>query len=166
MIIDTAPANHTYTGGCLGNLAQVTSRHTPDYLCGEFTWDGSHRYLNWYHWQGASWRRTRITDNTGIAVGMGIADLTGTGTGDIVATEWRLGPRSKEDEPGHIYWFEQPADPFNGPWPRHVLASGWEKTHDLLIGDLGGLGNVDVLVRMKDGRMSWFEAPADDPRQP
>jgi len=164
-IIDTSPANHCYTGGLICNLADPSSPRRPDYLCGEFTWDGGIRYLNWYHEDNGAWTRTRVADGIGIAVGMGCADLTGNGKGDIISAEWRLADRGKEAEEGHIYWWEQPDDPINEPWTRHILATSWEKTHDLFIGDIRGRGRSDVLVRMKDGRMSWFEAP-DDPRKP
>lgn len=164
-IIDTSPSDHCYTGGHICNLADPSSTQTPDYLCGEFTWDAGVRYLNWYHWENDAWSRTRVTDEIGAAVGMGTADLTGNGKGDIIAAEWRLGSRNEEAEEGHIYWFEQPDDPFSERWQRHILATGWEKTHDLLVGDLNGKRNPDVLVRMKDGRMSWLQAP-DDSRAP
>ena len=38
-IIDTAPANHIYTGGLLCNLLNPVSDRLPDYICGEQTWD-------------------------------------------------------------------------------------------------------------------------------
>ena len=68
-------------------------------------------------------------------------------------------------EDGHVFWFEQPADPLVDPWPRHTLASGWPKAHDLHIGDITGVGRSDVLVRLKDGRISWYSSPGD-PRAP
>jgi len=48
-IIDTAPANHIYTGGLLCNLQDPASDRLPDYICGEQTWDGATHTLNWYH---------------------------------------------------------------------------------------------------------------------
>jgi hypothetical protein len=163
-IIDTAPASHTYTGGWLCNLLDPTSTQAPDYLCGELTWDGATHSLNWYHWNGSDWTRTIISDGSGIAVGMGTADLTGNGKLDVVAADWPLGV-GLDSADGHVYWFEQPDDPFADEWGRHVLATGWGKAHDLHIGDIVGLGRTDVLVRLKDGRISWYAMPTD-PRDP
>jgi len=159
-IIDTAPADHTYTGGHLCNLADPTSDLSPDYLCGELTWDGALTTLNWYHWNGSGWTRTILSDARGIAVGMDTADLTGNGRADLVAVEWPLGERAGAED-GRVFWFEQPADPFGDPWRRHTLAAGWSKAHDLHVGDITGSGRSDVLVRLKDGRISWFSASGD-----
>ena len=162
-IIDTAPADHIYTGGLLCNLQNPNSGRVSDYICGELTWDGATHALNWYHWNSSGWTRTIISEASGIAVGMDAADLTGNGRTDIVAADWPLG--QADDAAGHVYWFEQPDEPFEDPWPRHRLASGWGKAHDLHIGDITGLGCCDVLVRLKDGRISWFSMP-ENPRDP
>lgn len=157
-IIDTALPSHVYTGGLLCNLQNLGADQTPDYICGELTWDGATHTLNWYHWNGSDWTRSILSDECGIAVGMDAADLTGNGKADVVAVEWPLGPQANRSE-GHVYWFEQPENPFKDPWTRHVLATGWSKAHDLLIGDIAHLGRSDVLVRLKDGRISWFSMP-------
>mgnify|MGYP006426199655 FL=1 len=162
-IIDTAPANHIYTGGLLCNLLNPVSDRLPDYICGEQTWDGATHTLNWYHWNGTKWVRTHLSTESGIAVGMDSADLTGNGTTDIVTADWPLGPQAGSD--GHVYWFEQPDKPLEEPWPRHVLATGWGKAHDLHIGDIRGAGCADVLVRLKDERISWYSMP-ENPRDP
>ncbi len=164
-IIDTAPASHVYSGGLLCNLQDPGSDRMADYLCGELTWDSSWLSLNWYHWDGSDWTRTNISEGCGIAVGMGAVDLTGNGRADVVAAEWPLGKHEGEGSPGHVYWFEQPEDPFQDRWPQHVLATGWDKAHDLHLGDIAGRGSTDVLVRMKDGRIGWYGMP-EDPREP
>ena len=162
-IIDTAPADHIYTGGLLCNLEDPTSDRMPDYICGEQTWDGATHTLNWYHWNGTMWVRTHISVDSGIAVGMDAADLTGNGNSDLVVADWPLGSQAGSD--GHVYWFEQPDEPLEEPWPRHVMATGWAKAHDLHIGDIGGTGRADVLVRLKDERISWYSMP-ENPRDP
>ena len=164
-IIDTAPASHIYTGGLLCNLQDPGSELRPDYICGEFASDGSVRRLNRYHWNAAGWRRTILSDVCAYAVGMDAADLTGNGKADLVAVEWPLGEGGDDRASGHVYWFEQPDDPFGEPWPRHLLAPGWARAHDLHIGDIGGAGRPDVVVRLKDETISWL-AMGDDPRQP
>jgi hypothetical protein len=157
-IIDTAPADHVFTGGWLGNLLDPAGGLRPDYLCGQLTWDGRTHSLNWYHWDGSQWQKTILCDACGFAVGMAAADLTGSGRADVVAVEWPVGGSNSE---GYVYWFEQPREPFGQAWDRHVLATGWSKAHDLVIGDIAGADRTDVLVRLKDGRISWFAAPAD-----
>ncbi len=161
-LIDTAPSNHTYTGGLLCNLQNPGAAQTPDYICGELTWDGATHTLNWYHWNGSDWTCSILSDECGIAVGMDAADLTGNGQADVVAVEWPLGPQAGQSA-GNVYWFEQPQNPYQDRWTRHVLATGWSKAHDLLIGDIANRGRADVLVRLKDGRISWFSMP-NDPR--
>ena len=160
-VIDTAPGSHIYTGGLLGNLQDPTGPMSPDYVCGELTWDGAIHNLIWYHWNDHNWVRTMISHDISIAVGMDMADLTGNGKADIVAAEWPLG--SMAGNPGHVYWFEQPGNAFTQEWIPHVLATGWGKAHDLVLGDISGTGSPDVLVRLKDERMSWFSRP-EDPR--
>ena len=162
-IIDTAPADHIYTGGLLCNLQDPGSDWMPDYICGEQTWNGATHTLNWYHWNGSDWGRTNISEDSGIAVGMDAVDLTGNGRMDIVAADWPLGSQAGSSS-GHVYWFEQPDDPLGQPWPRHLLATGWGKAHDLHIGDITGAGRTDVLVRLKDGRISWYSM-VEDPRE-
>ena len=160
-VLDTAPPSHIYTGGLLCNLQEPGDCLTPDYLYGQQTWDGTHQALNWLHWNGSTWIRTTVSRQSGIAVGMDVADLTGNGRHDIVAADWPLGEETNRSD-GHLYWYEQPPDPFGEPWPRHLVAPGWGKAHDLHIGDIAGLGRPDVLSRLKDGRISWYAA-ADDP---
>jgi len=163
-VIDTAPANHVYSGGLLCNFQDPSSALSPDYICGELTWDGVTRNLIWFHWNGTTWIRAYICRDICIAVGMDVADLTGNGKADLVAAEWPLGDR-KGILDGHVYWFEQPASPFEEEWVPHVLATGWSRAHDLEIGNISGAGGPDVLVRLKDGRISWYSKP-DDPRTP
>jgi hypothetical protein len=163
-VIDTAPASHVYSGGLICNFQDPSSPLSPDYICGELTWDGKTRNLIWFHWNGSTWIRSYICRDICIAVGMDTADLTGNGKADLVAAEWPLGDR-KGILDGHVYWFEQPENPFEEEWVPHILASGWSRAHDLVIGDISGAGGPDVLVRLKDGRISWYSKPID-PRTP
>ena len=164
-IIDTAPVNHVYGGGLLCNLADPSSSQMADYLCGEMSFDGATQRFNWYHWDGSNWIRTFLSEDRATAVGMDAADLTGNGKADLIMAEWPLGKNKEDGSGGHVFWYEQPADPLNQPWPRHVLAAGWDKAHDLHIGNFGEGDQPDVLVRLKDGKISWFRMP-DDPRTP
>ena len=163
-VIDTAPASHVYSGGLICNFQDPSSPLSPDYICGELTWDGVTRNLIWFHWNGTTWIRSYICRDICIAVGMDVADITGNGKADLVAAEWPLGDR-KGILDGHVYWFEQPANPFEEEWVPHILATGWSRAHDLVTGNISGSGGADVLVRLKDGRISWYSKP-DDPRTP
>ncbi|MDA0746566.1 MAG: hypothetical protein O2954_08595 [bacterium] len=162
-VIDTAPVSHVYPGGLLCNLADPGSDQMADYLCGEMTWDGAVQRFNWYHWNGSTWVRTFISEDRAVAVGMDAVDITGNGKADLIAAEWPLGKNKEDGSGGHIFWFEQPENPFEHPWQRHVLAAGWDKAHDLHVGNFGSGNKPDVLVRLKDGKISWFEMP-EDPR--
>lgn len=132
-MIDTAPASHVYTGGLLCNLQHPGADLTPDYVCGELMWDGAMHTLNWYHWNGSDWIRTILSDDSGIAVGMAAADVTGNGRTDVVAADWPLGPQAGDSD-GHVYWFEQPENPFQansgnacGGCNHVVHVAGWRR---------------------------------------
>ncbi|MDB5103494.1 MAG: repeat protein [Fibrobacteres bacterium] len=80
---------------------------------------------------------------TGLAVG----DIDGDGRPDVA-------------ENG--YWLRQPEDPRKGDWDRFGIAE-WDRTSAVAIVDMNrdGKGDVFLAVGHGNGRMSWFEAPAD-----
>ncbi|MDO8685744.1 MAG: hypothetical protein Q7J78_03630 [Clostridiales bacterium] len=157
-IIHTAQHYTYFTGGILCNLAgKHTGKPVPDFLCGEIdNIDNPTPLLNWFHWSGDGWIRTVISDRYFVTVGMEAADITGNGKLDVIFGDW-----GDYRPTGDVYWAEQPENPFTEGWPIHKLATGCRTLHDMLVGDISGEGNPDVLIRNKHGRISWFSRPSN-----
>jgi len=70
-----------------------------------------------------------------------VADLNGDSRLDIAVTEetQKLVPQWK------TYWFEQPADPAGGNWPRHTVAVQYT-TNAMDIADMDSDGDLDLIT--------------------
>lgn len=97
----------------------------------------------------ASWQAVPIpaaTPSEGTALG----DVDGDGRLDIVQNG---------------YWLEAPPEVGDGrPWARHPFAPGWDGGFvGVAVGDLDGDGRLDVVLARSEseGRMAWYQAPAD-----
>lgn len=66
------------------------------------------------------------------------ADLDGDGYLDIAVTP--------AETTGDIAWLKGPADPLTGSWARHVLRTGADHYHSLILTDLDGDGRLDVVT--------------------
>lgn len=173
-IIETYPESFILTGGVLCDLTGKNDGTRPDFLCATlnaFRKDSPHTYMRgtnnvcWYHWDGGKWIKKLIAENYCFNVGMSTADITGSGKQDVVFVEWhdRYLWLKKVRKPGGIYWAEQPDDPFNDTWNVHMIGEGHLNAHDAITGDVDGDGKPDVVIRNKDGMISWFKS-GKDPR--
>ncbi|MGA9120906.1 MAG: FG-GAP-like repeat-containing protein [Bacteroidota bacterium] len=67
-----------------------------------------------------------------------VADINGDGRLDVIVTE--------EARPASLYWFEAPADPANGTWIRHTVATGLEELDSMSGIDMNNDGQPDIIV--------------------
>jgi hypothetical protein len=96
-----------------------------------------------------SWTPVVVSNTYG--EGTCLADLNGDGRVDIIKGGW---------------WLENPKDPLHDKWPEHWFARGWPDRAGVTVADINQDGRPEVLLSASDaeGRLSWFETPAD-PRQ-
>lgn len=163
-IIDTYPKNRILSGGVLCNLKGSSNGIMPDFIYGQVAIDKSskRKSLNWLHWDGHQWRKTIISNAYPVQVGMAVADITGNRKLDVIFAEWNNNfwwTKRKARPGGNIYWAEQTADPFQGNWPVHQIAKGFDNAHDILVGGISGRSKPDIVVRNKYGKISWLSKP-------
>jgi hypothetical protein len=60
-------------------------------------------------------------------------------------------------------WLECPKEPMQGTWTRHDFAAGRPPLEKVAVGDINGDGRPDIVLAPSEseGRLSWYEAPAD-----
>jgi hypothetical protein len=99
---------------------------------------------------GDSWAEKIVDQGTGTGdeEGTTLADINGDGRLDIVLNG---------------YWMEQPLDPVQGRWEKHVIDAGWPHLVGVTVADMNGDGRPDVLLAPAEqhGRLSWYEASRD-----
>jgi hypothetical protein len=69
-----------------------------------------------------------------------VADLSGSGRLDVIVTE-----ENGEGEGAYSFWWQQPAQPTDLPWPRHLLTVQ-ATTNSLDLADFDGDGAVDIVT--------------------
>jgi FG-GAP-like repeat len=116
--------------------------------------------------------------------------ITGRQNGDVYWYEYRapddwvrhlLGQKSPSDVggaaldvngDGHIdfitggVWFENPGNPAEREFVRHLFDPELNSVHDLIIGDINGDGKLDVVTmadttRSPDNELRWYSLPTD-----
>ena len=76
-----------------------------------------------------------------------VADLNADGRPDIVLAE--------AHQRRELAWFEAPADPRQGPWPRHRLA-GDMGAHKLNVADMDGDGRPDIVAGLERAELRIY----------
>jgi hypothetical protein len=97
-----------------------------------------------------SWREKVLDSGTGAGdeEGTTLADLNSDGLKDVVLNG---------------YWLQQPSDPVDGTWVKHVIDANWPHLVGVTVADINQDGRPDVLLAPAEehGRLSWYEAPSD-----
>lgn len=154
-------------GGTLCDLLGINDGLLRDFIIGGGLLEASpdRGFIYWYHWDGKEWIQTTISRNYRHQVGSAVVDITGNGKMDYVFGEWVAeGNKINSGRPGgNIYWAEQPTDPFHNEWNIHKIGEGCMNAHDVVVGAISSEDSSDVVVRNKDGKLSWFSKPSSDP---
>lgn len=121
-----------------------------DFVTGE-----QHGDIFWYEYRKPDhWVRHLLGNDSPSDVGGAALDVNGDGRMDFVAGG---------------AWYENPENPTERAFARHVFDAKLNSVHDIVIGDIDGDGKLDV-VTMADTRRSpqnelrWYSIP-NDPRE-
>lgn len=123
----------------------------------------------WYENSGdpaeEPWRRHDI-GRSSLPIHGQPADLDGDGDWDVVMA---LGMRSREGESGHhqVVWYENDGDPLAVPWTKHVIADPFQNAFEVVVGDLDGDSQVEVVATAwgDPGQVAWFRHGGDPKAQ-
>lgn len=110
----------------------------------------------WYEYRPAApWVRHLLGRNSPSDVGGAAMDVNGDGHTDFVTGG---------------AWYENPGNPTEQEFVRHVFDGELNSVHDIAIGDIDGDGRGDVVTmadtrRVATNELRWYKIP-DDPTQP
>lgn len=108
--------------------------------------------LFWY--ENPGWERHVISPRSDLNIlGGTMADVTGDGRPGLIVGEANGGE--------NIYWFEPPEDP-RERWSERVIASDFEKYHDLEFGDVDNDGEPELVGSSQRSEvLFYYDIPAD-----
>ena len=107
--------------------------------------------LFWY--ENPGWKRHVIGNVPHLGVGCALGDIDGDGRVDVLA--------GQGIHYSGVYWFEQPADP-RGTWTSHLITDGFEKYHDLAVGDVDDDGDPEVVgLSQRSGVVFYYDIPSN-----
>lgn len=108
----------------------------------------------WYENLNPGWKRHVVARGDLSPLGGALGDVDGDGRVDLVVGQ-ALGGRA-------IYWLEQPDDP-RATWPRHLVSERFEKYHDLVVADVDGDGDPELVGCSQGSETVFYYDVPDDP---
>lgn len=112
----------------------------------------------WY--ENPGWERHELATEFNLHPGVGsdLADISGTGTPDLVIGQGFGKP--------NLYWYEQPDDP-RQPWIQNQISDTFEKYHDLLVADIDDDDRPELVGLSQDSEsIFYYDIPADPSQEP
>ena len=108
--------------------------------------------LFWY--ENPGWKRHVISSRSDLnLLGGTVADIGEDEAAELVVGE-AIGGQN-------IYWFKQPEDP-REEWTERVIASDFEKYHDLVFGDIDNDGESEIVGTSQQSEvLFYYDVPAD-----
>ena len=120
----------------------------------------------WFENRDGQWIKHMIEENIGETRTICAVDVTGNGQVDL------LGSASAGNQ---VMWYENPGDPVNRPWKKHVIDTAPRPIHGHPV-DMDGDGDVDVVMALghaarKDLALSthqivWYENDGNPEKGP
>lgn len=122
------------------------------------------RDFTYFDRQDGRWVKTVIDSGLGETTAVHAVDVNGNGRPDLVGTD---------TQGDLLVWYENPGDPSNAPWPRHVIDTPPRAHHGHPV-DMDGDGKVDVVLAISGDRteklaletpgaqIAWYENLGND----
>ncbi len=133
------------------DLVDLTGNGKLDFITGE-----QRGTIYWYEYRSADdWVRHVLGRDSPSDVGGTAMDVNGNGRMDFVAGG---------------AWYENPGNPTEREFARHVFDSELNSVHDIVISDIDDDGQADVITmadtrRVSTNELRWYKI-SDDPTQP
>jgi len=101
------------------------------------SWRKGNRF-DWFENRNGEWIQHPIEENIGETRTVCAVDMNGDGRIDLLGTA-RVG--------NQVVWYENPGDPVNLPWKKHIIDTAPQPTHGHPV-DMDGDGDVDVVMAL------------------
>lgn len=92
----------------------------------------------WFENRNGQWVKHMIEENIAETRAICAADIDGDGTIDLLGTA-RVA--------NQVVWYQNPGDPVNQPWPKHIIDDAPQPIHGHPV-DMDGDGDVDVVMAL------------------
>lgn len=101
------------------------------------SWRKGRRFA-WYEQRDGAWIPHPIEENVGETRTICAADIDGDGHIDLLGTA---------RDTGQVIWYQNPGDPVNQPWRKHIIDNAPQPIHGHPA-DMDGDGDVDVVMAL------------------